>query len=319
MEIICNSLYRPLLRTEYQRRICFLTNEECDNLAADYDLSDTRMAIMQPFYFNKLFLDRMPCLEIAQITGAGFDRVDVEELKRRNIILCNTRGVMSVSIAEDVFSKMLFFSRKIRRVEQDKKEHCWDMFGQDQWMCSCYEDLYGKTLGIMGYGSIGQEIAKRAEAFGMKIFVYDIHKPADDKITECFTEEKDLLQFYGSVDFLVLCIPLNAHTRHMIDRETFDAMKNTAVLINVARGPLVDTDALLEALSQKKISGAALDVFETEPLLEDSPLWNEDNVFLSSHKAGMGDSWKKFIGNLIMRNIDNYLEGRTLENKIPLS
>ena len=118
--------------------------------AEGIDLSDVEGMIMQPFYVNKDFLDRMPNLKWVQITGAGYDRVDIEEVKKRGLVLTNTRGVMSISIAEDIFSKMLFLSRKMRTIEADKKAHVWEMFGQDQWMCTCYADLYGKTIGIMG-------------------------------------------------------------------------------------------------------------------------------------------------------------------------
>lgn len=318
MKIICNSLYRHLIKEEYYSDILFLSNEECDRQAEGYDLSDVEAAVLQPFYVNKAFLDRMPKLKYVQITGAGYDRVDVEEVKKRGLIMSNTRGVMSVSIAEDVFTKLLFFTRQVRRVEQDKKEHVWDMFGQDQWMCSCYEDLYGKTLGIMGYGSIGSEIAKRAAAFGMKIYVYDVFEQKDGSITKCFIGPDSLKDFYPSCDYLVVCIPLNEKTRHMLGEEAFERMKDSAILINIARGPLVDTDALIKALKEKKIRAAALDVFEQEPLPSDSPLWNTENLYMSSHKAGMGDSWKGFIGDLIMRNIDNYRLGKEPENVIRL-
>ena len=318
MKIICNSLYRHLISKEYYDDILFLSNEECDRQGGHHGLSGVEMAVLQPFYVNKAFLDRMPDLKFVQITGAGYDRVDVEEVKKRGIVLSNTRGVMSVSIAEDVFAKLLFFTRQIRRLEQDRKQHIWDMFGQDQWMCSCYDDLYGKTLGIMGYGSIGSEIAQRAAAFGMKIHVYDIIGQTDGKIEKCFIGPESLEAFYASADYIVICLPLNAKTRHMVGDRAFDAMKSSAVLVNVARGPLIDTEALIRALKEEKIRGAALDVFEQEPLPADSPLWDMDHLYISPHKAGMGDSWKKFIGALIMRNIDNYKAGSRQENIINL-
>lgn len=319
-KILVNSLYKHLIREEYYNNILFLSNEECDNKGEGYDVSDIEMAVMQPYYFNKDFMNRMPKLKIAQITGAGYDRVDVDEVKARNVTLCNSRGVMSISIAEDVFCKILFLSREVRAVEQDKKAHRWDGVsnGQDQWMCTCYQDVYGKTLGIMGYGSIGHEIAKRAKAFGMKIHVYDVVQQKEPIIDRCFVGADQLEEFYPTCDYIVVSIPLNEKTKHIISSKAFELMKNTAVLINIARGPLVDTDALIKALRTGTIKAAALDVYETEPLPADSPLWDIENLFMSSHKAGMGDTWKDFIGALIMRNIDNYQKGETLENIIPL-
>lgn len=315
---ICNTLYHHLIDRKYDDQILYLTNEECDRNGEGYDLSAIEGIIAQPFYINKAFLDRLPNLKWAQITGAGYDRVDVDEVKKRGILLTNTRGVMSISIAEDIFSKMLFLSRQMRTIEEDKKAHVWEMFGQDQWMCICYQDLYGKTLGIMGFGSIGGEIAKRAKAFEMKVQVYDINKVEHPCVDSCFVGEESLKDFYGSCDYIVLSLPLNAHTRHMLNAEAFDSMKSSAIFLNVARGPIVDTEALIDALRQKKIRAAALDVFETEPLPADSPLWDIDNLYMSPHKAGMGDSWTYFIGQLIMRNIDAYNEGREPENKIRL-
>ena len=149
MKFICNTLYKHLLDPSLEEQVLYLTNEQCDACAEGIDLSDVEGMIMQPFYVNKEFLDRMPNLKWVQITGAGYDRVDIEEVKKRGLVLTNTRGVMSISIAEDIFSKMLFLSRKMRTIEADKKAHVWEMFGQDQWMCTCYADLYGKTIGIM--------------------------------------------------------------------------------------------------------------------------------------------------------------------------
>ena len=318
MKFICNTLYKHLLDPSMEEQVLYLTNEQCDACAEGIDLSDVEGMIMQPFYVNKEFLDRMPNLKWVQITGAGYDRVDIEEVKKRGLVLTNTRGVMSISIAEDIFSKMLFLSRKMRTIEADKKAHVWEMFGQDQWMCTCYADLYGKTIGIMGFGSIGSEIAKRAKAFEMQVQVYDIAKIEHPYVEKCFVGEGGLSAFYASCDYIVLSLPLNAHTRHMINTKAFDSMKESAVFLNVARGPIVDTEALIEALKQKKIQAAALDVFETEPLPAESPLWDIDNLYMSPHKAGMGDSWTYFIGQLIIRNIEKYNSGKELENIIRL-
>lgn len=317
MKILCNALYKHLLVEEVARDILFLDDAQCEACGEGFDLSEIEMAIMQPFYFNKAFLDRMPKLKVAQITGAGYDRVDLAELKKRNIILCNSKGVMSVSIAEDVFAKMLFFSRQIRVVEQDRVEHQWDLFGQNQWMCSCYDDLYGKVLGIMGYGSIGKEIAKRAKAFGMKNYTYGSKLYLGDSLVDySYSHREQLLTFYQKCDYIVVCLPLTEETRGMIDEQAFYNMKANTVFINVARGPIVEQKALINALKNGTIKAAAIDVFDTEPLPKESELWDCPNLFISSHKAGMGDSWKRFIGDLILRNIEHYKDEEPLENKI---
>ena len=172
---VCNELYEYLISDDIKKDILFLTDDQFRD--ESIDLSDVEAMVGQPFLMQKSLLDRMPKLKWLQGTGAGYDAADCEEIKRRGITLTNSRGVMSMSIAEDVIFKMLFYARKGREIEMDKKNHHWNMFGQDQWMCICYQDLYGKTLGILGFGSIGQEIAKRAKAFGMRIVAYDVADP----------------------------------------------------------------------------------------------------------------------------------------------
>lgn len=320
MKYICNQLYQHLIDEKYYDQILFLTNEECESLASGYNLEEVEGMIVQPFYANKKWMDKMPSLKWVQVTSAGYDRVDLEEIRRRGIVLTNTRGVMSISIAEDVFAKMLFFARRIREVEENKKKAEWNSFGQDQWMCSCYDDLYHKNIGIMGLGSIGIEIAKRANAFGMHVFSYGRKPVKNDLIEKSFVGEYEINAFYQACDYIVLALPYDEKTHHMIAEDAFEQMKETAIFINIARGMIVDTDALVAALQKNKIKGAALDVFETEPLAKESELWNKvPNLFISSHKAGMGDSWKGFIGSLIMENIEHYNKKETLENIIALN
>lgn len=315
-KIICNELYKYLLPEELQKKILFLTDDQFHD--ESIDLSEVEVMVGQPFLMRKLLLDRMPKVKWLQDTGAGYDAADCEEIKRRGIILTNSRGVMSKSIAEDVLMKMLFFTRKGRQVEQDKKEHQWDMFGQDQWMCKCYQDLYGKTLGILGYGSIGQEIAKRAKAFEMKIIAFGLDDIDTSLLEHYYMSMDDLYTILEQSDFVSINLPLLPATRHVINDKAFNHMKKTAMLINVARGPIVDEAALVRALKAHKIAWCASDVFETEPLPKESPLWDLDNMFITSHKAGMGDSWTYFIGQLIKRNLQHYLAGEKLENIIKL-
>jgi phosphoglycerate dehydrogenase-like enzyme len=316
---VCNELYKHLIPEDLRSQILFLADEQFQKGEADF--SETEVMIGQPFLMQKTLLDRMPKLKWLQDTGAGYDAADCAEIKRRNIILTNSRGVMSNSIAEDALFKMLFFARKARQVEQDKKEHKWDMFGQDQWMCQCYGDLYGKTLGVLGFGSIGQEIAKRAKAFHMRIVAYDISNLSPDAMAlldHYYKGGNGIYSVLEESDFVSINLPLLPATRHVINDEAFSHMKPTAMLMNLARGPIVDEDALYRALKAHKIAWAACDVFEKEPLPASSPLWELDNMFITSHKAGMGDSWTTFIGKLIARNLRHYMAKEPLENVIRL-
>lgn len=316
---ICNELYRYLLSEDLQKEILFLSDE--DFKRADADFSDVEVMVGQPFFMRKPLMDKMPKLKWLQDTGAGYDAADCDEIKRRGITLTNSRGVMSLSIAEDAIFKMLFFARKGRQIEQDKKDHHWNMFGQDQWMCQCYFDLYGKTLGILGFGSIGQQIAMRARAFGMKVIAYDVADLPESAMALLDGYHKGgngIHEVLAESDFVSINLPLLPATRHVINDEAFACMKPTAMLMNLARGPIVDEEALYRALKEKKIAWAACDVFETEPLPKESPLWDLDNIFITAHKSGMGDSWTRLIGDLIERNLRHYLAGEPLENVIKL-
>ena len=314
---VCNKLYEYLLPDDLKEEILFLTDDEL-RAPERFDFSSARAFIGQPFFMRKPLMDHMPALEWLGGTGAGYDAADCDEIKRRGITLTNSRGVMSRSIAEDVMLKMLFFSRKAREVEQNKRDRKWNSFGQDQWMCRCYCDLFGKTLGILGYGSIGHETAVRAHAFGMRIIAYGRTAKDADLIDEYYTDVEDIDTVLAKSDFVSVNLPLLPSTRHIIDDRAFALMKPTAMLINVARGPIVDGDALYRALKSGTIAWAACDVFEKEPLPCDSPLWELDNIFITSHKAGMGDTWTYFIGRLIESNIRRFKAGETLENVIKL-
>ena len=136
---VCNELYEYLISDDIKKDILFLTDDQFRD--ESIDLSDVEAMVGQPFLMQKSLLDRMPKLKWLQGTGAGYDAADCEEIKRRGITLTNSRGVMSMSIAEDVIFKMLFYARKGREIEMDKKNHHWNMFGQDQWMCPTYNPV----------------------------------------------------------------------------------------------------------------------------------------------------------------------------------
>lgn len=318
-KIICNELYHYLLSPDLCEKILFLTDEQFRNASEDF--SDVEVMIGQPFFMRKPLLDKMPKLKWLQDTGAGYDAADCDEIKRRKITLTNSRGVMSISIAEDAIFKMLFYARKGRQIEQDKVNHNWNMFNQDQWMCKCYSDLYGKTLGILGFGSIGQEIAKRASAFEMNIIAYDVADlppSATSNLSHYYKGNDGFNTVLKESDFISINLPLLPSTKHIINDAAFDLMKPTAMIMNLARGPIVDEEALYRTLKENKIAWAACDVFEQEPLPKESPLWDLNNIFITAHKSGMGDSWTILIGKLIERNLCHYLANEPLENVINL-
>ena len=318
---ICNDLYEKLIPEDLKPEILFLSDEQlhkAENEPGLYDFSGAEVFVGQPFFMRPALLSQMPELKWLQCTGAGYDAADAGYIRERGITLTNSRGVMSISIAENAMMNMLFFARMVRQVEEDKRNHYWNMFGQDQWMCQCFTDLYGKTLGVLGYGSIGYQIALRARAFGMNVIAFGLDDIDTSPLSHYYRSMDDIYTILEQSDYVSINLPLLPSTYHLFNDEAFRHMKPNAVLMNLARGPLVDTDALIRALKSGTIAGAACDVFEQEPLPADSPLWDIDNLYISSHKSGMGDSWVGLIGELIVRNLRSYKAGRALENVIRL-
>jgi phosphoglycerate dehydrogenase-like enzyme len=271
---------------------------------ADAEVVDAEVIIPEHIRVDGPFLERTKKLKLVQ-TGAGFDNVVIPECTRRGIYVANGAGVNTVAVAEHVlaficcwFKDMIFLDGIMKHGE----------FGVDYNGA----EIEGKTLGIIGMGSIGKAVAHRALAFEMKVLGYDI-RPVE---TEPGVEMTDLASLLGESDVITLHTFLNEQTRHMIGRNELASMKRSAFLINTSRGPIVDEAALVEALEVKRIGGAGLDVFEKEPLPPDSPLRKMKNVILTPHTAGMPDGLK-----FHQKRYAFFLENitRVSEGKVPLN
>lgn len=315
MNTLCISLYQHIIPKEWHADMLFIDENDIDTLPAS--MKGIEIFIGQPYLVRKSLLNKLPDLKWVQITGAGYDRVDVDCLKERKLVLTNTRDVMSISIAEDVFSKMLFFTRRMREFESARKDHRWESFGSNQWMSTIYSDLYGKTLGIVGDGSIAGEIAVRAKAFGMTVLAYGRTDKKNPDFHEFFTGKEGLTRLAENSDVIVIAIPHNPQTDGLIGSEFFQSVKNGCIFINVARGAIVEEQSLIQAIKEKELY-AALDVFEKEPLSREYKLWDLERVYLTSHKSGAGDSWVVFLKKLITENLAAYQAGLPLKNQIPL-
>lgn len=315
MKIICNSLYKPLLSETFHSMAEYWDDSDFINCKIS---NDADAIISQPYLISNELLSHFPVLKWIQLTSAGYDNVDLKYIEEHNIIITNTRGVMNISIAEDIMTKMMYFSRCIKKIIHNMQEKKWDDFNQNPWMCQCYTDLYGKNLGILGYGAIGTELAKRAKAFEMNIYAYSKtvkELPYADRI---LTGQDGLCEILKTCDYIVVALPLNNATFHLLSDDSFKIMKQSAILINIARGPIVDEQALYNALITKQIAGAALDVFEEEPLPKSSNLWELKQVLITPHKAGMGDSWQGLLSRLLETNINHFKNNEKPVNVIHL-
>ncbi|MEC8174174.1 MAG: 2-hydroxyacid dehydrogenase [Pseudomonadota bacterium] len=222
-----------------------------------------------------------PNLKLIQLLSAGYDRADIEAARKAGVPIANNGGANSVAVSEHAVLLMLAVSRQLVRQHTSVAAGNWR--GNET---PRVHELRNKTLGIVGLGTIGKKPARLAAAFGMNIIYYDIARLAEheeDAIGVRFRLLKELLR---ESDLISLHTPLNDTTRHLIDAEELSLMKESAILVNTARGPVINEAALYDALTEGKILAAGLDVFDQEPPQPDNPLFKLDNVILSAHLAG---------------------------------
>jgi D-3-phosphoglycerate dehydrogenase len=257
-------------------------------------------AIVSTDPFTARVLRAADRLKVISRTGVGYDAVDVPAATARGVIVTTTPGVNRHTVADWALALMLCCARKVPENLAEVQRGAWTRY---EGM-----DLDGKTLGIVGLGTIGKEVAKRAKAFGMRLLAFDLVQdlPFAEGQEIAYVSLEDLLR---KSDFVSIHCFLNAATRHLINAERLALMKPTAFLINTARGGIVDTEALYQALCTKRIAGAGLDVFEGEPLGADSPLRALENVYLSPHCAGSTVDARKRSGTMAAENLVRALRG----------
>jgi phosphoglycerate dehydrogenase-like enzyme len=255
-------------------------------------------------HISKDDLKKAKNLKWIQSSSAGIDNLLFEELLNSDIIITTASGVHPKPIAEHVFALLLSWTRRINIALRGKFERKWNR-DEIKWC----EELTGKTMGIIGYGKIGQEIGRIAKSFGMKVIGVkrDINQK-DDMVflpDELFSY-KDLHEVLRRSDIIVLVLPLTSETKDLIGEEEFKVMKKDAIFINVGRGKTVKEDALVKALENGQIQCALLDVFYEEPLPEESPLWNLENVIITPHIAGMTPYYDDRLVEIFIHNLKNY-------------
>lgn len=257
-------------------KIAFLRQEQ-DPLPCD-------PAWVEGIICNGLFLHHplsaFPKLRWIQLTSAGLDRVPLEEIRAKGIELRNARGVYSVPMAEFALCGVLQLCKQAAFFRRNQSRHRWE---KNRGL----GELFGKTVAILGCGSVGSECAARFRAMGCRVLGVDLFPRADERYDRMLPLS-DLDAVLPSVDVLILCLPLTAETRGIIDGARLTLLKPGAILVNIARGPVVDEAAVCEALRSGALSGAVLDVFETEPLPADSPLWDLENLILTPHNSFAG-------------------------------
>jgi phosphoglycerate dehydrogenase-like enzyme len=256
----------------------------------------------------KRVFERSPKLEWIHARYAGLDALLFPELIASPIPLTNGRGTFSQSLGEFVITGALYFAKDLPRMLKAKAERRWDVFN--------VLELSAQTMGIVGHGDIGRAAARRAKAFGMRVLALrrDVARRAGDEDVDRVFATKDLHTMLPECDYVVMAAPLTPETRHMISTAEFDVMKPEAIVMNVGRGPVVDEAALAEALRAKRIRGAALDVFEVEPLPSDSPLWEMENVLISPHTADHTKDWLNDAAQFFIEQFGRWRRAEPLHN-----
>ncbi len=238
-----------------------------------------------------------PNLRLLSLWGTGTDNVDLEAAARRGVTVTNTPGVSTASVAEHALALLLATARRIPHLDSDVR--------QCRWPRGQVSQMHGKTLGIVGLGAVGRQFARLGRGIGMLVIAWTMHP--DPALGYELVTLDDLLR---SSDVVSLHLRLSKETRAFIGRREFERMKPSAILINTARGAIVDEQAMIEALSQGRIAGAGLDVFETEPLPSGHPLTRLVNVVLTPHCAGVTPEALEAGLHLSIENVWSFLEGR---------
>lgn len=249
--------------------------------------------------FDATPLSAFSNLKYLQLTSAGMDHLPLDEIKRRGIVLNNARGVYSVPMAEFALCGVLQIYKKARQFAAQQAEHKWQRLRGVQ-------DIAGKSVVIVGVGSIGNEMAKRFAAFDARVIGVNrsaVTSPYFDEIVQ--TDKLD--EVLAQADIVVLSLPLTPSTRGMFDAGRLARIKQGAVLVNVARGPIVDQQALQQTLASGHLQGAVLDVFEEEPLPADSPLWDMPHVLVTPHNSFFSESNNASMFRVVARNLQEYL------------
>jgi phosphoglycerate dehydrogenase-like enzyme len=238
---------------------------------------------------------------------AGLDGMLFPELLESQVPLTNGRGIFSEALGEFAIAGMLYFAKDIPRMLRSQRAHTWDPFEMD-W-------ISGRTVGIVGYGQIGRAVARRAAALGMTVVAMRRREPAHgDPHLQAVFGRGELREMLSRTDYLVASAPLTTETRGMIGPEELAALRPGAVVINIGRGPVIQEGPFVRALEEGRLRGAALDVYETEPLPAGHPFYRLDNVLLSPHCADRVPGWLDRAVDLFIDNLDRFRSGLPLLN-----
>ncbi|MGA9402252.1 D-2-hydroxyacid dehydrogenase [Haladaptatus sp.] len=260
------------------------------------------------FAYRDSFLDAD--LEWIHSVQAGYDRFPLDEFEDAGIILTNSTGIHGTSVGETVLGTMLQLARRLHVYTRQQVDHEWNRPNWDEPFT-----LQGESLCVVGLGTLGQGIAKRADAIGMHVTGVRRSAESVPHVRTVYADDH-LHEAISNARFVALATPLTAETEGLMAEAEFDAMRDDAYFINVARGPCADQDALVAALQDGSIAGGALDVFEEEPLPDESPLWDMDDVIITPHASAMEVDYYDHIAELVRENVQHIDADEQLTNRV---
>lgn len=277
-------------------------------------IGEADVVVVSGLWRNELF-DRTQRLRFIQSISAGTDQFDRDKLREHGIRLASAQGVNLRAVAEHAMALMLALTRKLPEARDNQARHVWR--GMIAEPTQREDELSGKTLLIIGLGGIGSRLAQLAKAFGLRVIGIKRNPAMGGEAADSVHALTDLKILLPEADFVVLTCPLNAETDKVIDADALSRMKPSAYLINVARGRCVDERALVNALQDQMIAGAALDVTVEEPLGATSPLWDMSNVLITPHTAGETQKYEDGVLDILLENVSRLWRGEVrLRNEI---
>ena len=310
MKLILPIEMADAIKPKLPKNICPIWADSKGNL--DSDATDAEVYFTVP-YLEEAALHRVlkasPSIRWLHTSSAGVDRLLTPIFLERDIILTNSAGIYAIPIAEFVLAFILNHAKQLPSLQVLRSQHLWS------WDCQDfnYQELMDKTLLVIGAGGIGQAIGIRASAFGMRVWGVRRHpKPLPG--FERVVGADELYSLLSDADYIAIATPLTPETKGMINADVLRSMRPSAYLINIARGAVVDEAALVVALKENWIAGAALDTFSTEPLPADNPFWSLSNVFITPHCSSISPRNIHRILELFFDNLNRYRSGLLLKN-----
>jgi phosphoglycerate dehydrogenase-like enzyme len=312
---ICFAHAAYQLQERFLRRQLTVTSFEVRTLDEfEQRIGEADVVVVSGLWRNDL-LDRAVRLRFIQSISAGTDQFDRGKLAERGIRLASAQGVNLRAVSEHAMALMLAMTRKLPQARDNQAKHVWRGMISDRTQRE--DELSGKTLLIIGLGGIGSRLAQLAKAFGLRVIGIKRNPATSGAAADSAHALTDLKTLLPEADFVVLTCPLNEETEKVIDADAFSRMKQSAYLVNVARGRCVDELALIKALQDQMIAGAAIDVTVEEPLEATSPLWDLSNVLITPHTAGETRKYEDNVLDILVENLNRLWRGElSLWNEI---